>query len=457
MSSAGNTPPPAPAPSVFISYASEDRAAARALRDALAAVGLDVWYDENELTGGDAWDQKLRRQIRDCEYFMPVISATTERRKEGYFRREWRLAAERTLDMADDVLFIVPVTIDDTSEQSARVPDKFLTVQWLRAPGGQRNPALDALALRLLAGEHHIAPRRGGVTAPPVLMGNRPPPAAAAEHEGAPPMPHFPHPPEKGGVGHWLRFFAEILWWFVTGTWLLLTRLPRWMRIFAGIWVIVVLLGPCRMGDSKKPSARRDEEKHTEAEIEKAIQAAAQYVAEATQAQEPPNAPNAPPGDKAKAKRERDPGRIAAKIGEEMTRRYGGKGAEAVPKPLIITPFSRDNQDAVSTQFSQAVFSACYGHLILAQRTDALISPALPGASNDTALATLGKRSRADFVLGAHVAKAEDGTRALAVRLIKSADGSVAWSGDYPLAAGNGAAVGAKIAEAILPLLPPKK
>jgi hypothetical protein len=66
--------PPAPRPTVFISYASEDRAAARSLRDALDAAGLDVWYDENELSGGDAWDQKIRRQIRDCEYFMPVIS-----------------------------------------------------------------------------------------------------------------------------------------------------------------------------------------------------------------------------------------------------------------------------------------------------------------------------------------------------------------------------------------------
>src|SRR5436190_22269017 len=164
MSSAGNTPPPAPAPSIFISYASEDRAAARALRDTLLATGLDVWYDENELTGGDAWDQKLRRQIRDCDYFMPVISATTERRKEGYFRREWRLAAERTMDMADDVLFLLPIAIDETSESGARVPDRFLTVQWLRAPGGQLTPALDALARRLLAGEHHVLPRPPLVT-----------------------------------------------------------------------------------------------------------------------------------------------------------------------------------------------------------------------------------------------------------------------------------------------------
>src|SRR3954467_12336473 len=180
MTSAGE-PPVAPRPSVFISYSSDDRVAARLLRDALQATGLEVWYDENELGGGDAWDQKIRRQIRECDYFMPLISASTERRKEGYFRREWRLACERTLDMADDVLFLLPVVIDETSEIGARVPDRFLTGQWLRAPGGQWTPALDALSQRLLAGEHTIAKTRPPLTSRATQAPWSPPPQAAAE------------------------------------------------------------------------------------------------------------------------------------------------------------------------------------------------------------------------------------------------------------------------------------
>src|SRR4051812_50034664 len=107
MSSAGNTPL-VPHPSVFLSYASEDRAAARALRDALLAIGLEVWYDENELAGGDAWDQKIRRQIRDCDYFMPMISATTERRKEGDFRREWRGAGRGAREKGGGAVVFFP-------------------------------------------------------------------------------------------------------------------------------------------------------------------------------------------------------------------------------------------------------------------------------------------------------------------------------------------------------------
>src|SRR5258706_15355007 len=113
-------------PTVFLSYAAQDRPAAQSLRDALSGLGLEVWYDESELGGGDAWDQKIRRQIRECTYFMPIVSAQTEARREGYFRREWRLAVDGSHDMAADGMFLLPVVIDAPAESAARVPDKFV-------------------------------------------------------------------------------------------------------------------------------------------------------------------------------------------------------------------------------------------------------------------------------------------------------------------------------------------
>src|SRR6516165_11548342 len=155
-----------PAPSVFLSYASEDRSAAQTLKEALSALGLDVWYDESGLDGGDAWDQKIRRQIRECDFFMPLISAQTEVRPEGYFRREWRLAVERTLDMADDHPFLLPVVIDDTTQDGARVPERFLSVHWLRLAGGRPTPALEALCRRLVSGQPVIEPSKKKPTQP---------------------------------------------------------------------------------------------------------------------------------------------------------------------------------------------------------------------------------------------------------------------------------------------------
>jgi hypothetical protein len=37
----------------------------------------------------------IRREIRDCALFIPVISANTASRHEGYFRLEWDLADQR--------------------------------------------------------------------------------------------------------------------------------------------------------------------------------------------------------------------------------------------------------------------------------------------------------------------------------------------------------------------------
>ena len=111
-----------------------------------------MWFDQSELRGGDAWDAKIRRQIHECALFVPVISQHTQERAEGYFRREWKLGVERTHDMAEDVAFIVPVVIDDTSDANARVPDKFREVQWTRLPGGETPPAFAERVKALLAG-----------------------------------------------------------------------------------------------------------------------------------------------------------------------------------------------------------------------------------------------------------------------------------------------------------------
>src|SRR6185436_2944158 len=49
---------------VFISYASQDAGAARRVCEALQMAGVEVWFDQSELVGGDAWDAKIRRQIK---------------------------------------------------------------------------------------------------------------------------------------------------------------------------------------------------------------------------------------------------------------------------------------------------------------------------------------------------------------------------------------------------------
>lgn len=145
-----DSPPASASRAVFLSYAREDAAPARRIAEALRGFGVEVWFDQNELRGGDVWDQKIRRQIRECALFIPIVSTNTQVRAEGYYRREWKLAVERTHDMSENRTFIVPVLVDETKESAADVPEQFLKAHCTRLRGGEPTPQFVEQVKRLL-------------------------------------------------------------------------------------------------------------------------------------------------------------------------------------------------------------------------------------------------------------------------------------------------------------------
>ncbi len=147
---------------VFLSYASQDAQAAQRICAALRSAGIEVWFDQSELRGGDAWDQSIRKQIKTCALFLPIISRNTHERVEGYFRLEWKLGVDRSHLIAADQAFLLPLVIDDTRDDDERVPERFREVQWTRLPRGETPPAFVERVRRLLAGESSAEPVRAG-------------------------------------------------------------------------------------------------------------------------------------------------------------------------------------------------------------------------------------------------------------------------------------------------------
>jgi len=143
---------------VFLSYASQDAEAAQRICAALRSAGVEVWLDQSELRGGDAWDQSIRKQIRSCALFLPLISKNTHARAEGYFRLEWKLAVDRSHLIAAHKAFLVPVVIDATTDEEEHVPDKFRELQWTRLPGGETPPAFVRRIAELLSKEASASP-----------------------------------------------------------------------------------------------------------------------------------------------------------------------------------------------------------------------------------------------------------------------------------------------------------
>ncbi len=165
---------------IFLSYASQDADAARRICDALRAAGLEVWFDQSELRGGDAWDASIRKQIKECALFIPIISANTNARSEGYFRLEWKLAVDRSHLMADDQAFLFPVVIDDIFESTARVPDRFRERQWSRL-NDEESIAAFALRVKELLDSPPASENAGIVPAASMPVSERPPNSQAVK------------------------------------------------------------------------------------------------------------------------------------------------------------------------------------------------------------------------------------------------------------------------------------
>ena len=119
-------------------------------RERLRALDTDSWFDMDQLEAGDNWDQKIRLNVQRCTVFLPLISPETERRLEGYFRREWKAAALRTEAIADGLPFIMPLVIDPAMETAhvRHVPDAFRVPQWMHFEGPNAIPQryLDSVA-----------------------------------------------------------------------------------------------------------------------------------------------------------------------------------------------------------------------------------------------------------------------------------------------------------------------
>lgn len=383
----------APRPTVFISYASEDREAARLLTDALPGFGLEVWYDESELGGGEAWDQKIRRQIRECDFFMPLVSAQSEARREGYFRREWRLAVERTLDMTDDHLFLLPIALDDTDQAGARVPEKFLAVQWLKVPGGRPTRALESLCRRLASGNIE-APQPARTTS-----------RGRANAGSAAPLrnPEFP----REEPGQRIRFWVEVVQWALRSAWVLFKRLPRWVRIVVSLWLCVVLVTHC------ESSRHRGAADLSPAKVEKL-----KAISE-----------------------------IAGKFADDSDKDEGDGS------PLLAIPFIAPAGDAAAQKLARSAFATTYGKLSLA-RPGRVSTTADPLPSQDLGAALeRGRANHSTYVLCGTIDAVGNG-QALTVRIAKVADGSLIWSKAYPVPGTDPAMIAAEVAQQIPPLAP---
>ena len=106
----------------FISYAHDDhdRQVARRLYRDLLTAGHAPWLDDEDLLPGDDWAARITEEIRQCKYFLALLSATSLD-KRGFVQRELRMALDVLDTIPIDERFLIPLRLDRCEPKDQRL------------------------------------------------------------------------------------------------------------------------------------------------------------------------------------------------------------------------------------------------------------------------------------------------------------------------------------------------
>ncbi len=110
---------------VFLCHASVDKPKVRELDKKLRESGVDTWLDENSLIPGQNWDVEIPKAIGNSDVILICLSMNSVD-KEGYINKEIMYALDKSLELPDGDIFIIPVRLEE-----CRVPSRLSRWQWV--------------------------------------------------------------------------------------------------------------------------------------------------------------------------------------------------------------------------------------------------------------------------------------------------------------------------------------
>ncbi len=109
---------------VFLSYSWDDKRVVERLKNAFEKNGVGVFFDDDELKIGEDYNKTIKNYIKNCDFFVPIISKNALGDTSRYvYDKEWRSAI--VLDGYKDESYIRPYIIDDTSPIDSGIPEEM--------------------------------------------------------------------------------------------------------------------------------------------------------------------------------------------------------------------------------------------------------------------------------------------------------------------------------------------
>jgi len=112
---------------IFLSYSWDDKVIVERLKNEFEKNGVQVFFDDDELKTGDRYNQVIKKYIKNCDYFLPIISKNSIENKNRYvYDKEWKSAI--VLDGYKDESYLRPYIIDDTPPTDDRIPEEIRNI-----------------------------------------------------------------------------------------------------------------------------------------------------------------------------------------------------------------------------------------------------------------------------------------------------------------------------------------
>lgn len=109
---------------VFLSYSWDDKSVVERLKNEFEKNGISVFFDDDALKTGERYNQTIKKYIKNCDFFLPIISKNAIENKDRYvYDKEWRSAI--VLDGYKEQSYIRPYIIDDTPPTDNAIPEEI--------------------------------------------------------------------------------------------------------------------------------------------------------------------------------------------------------------------------------------------------------------------------------------------------------------------------------------------
>ncbi|MCP4105134.1 MAG: DUF1566 domain-containing protein, partial [Desulfobacteraceae bacterium] len=95
------------------------------LHDDLKSKGMEPWLDKEKILPGQNWKILISKAIKECNYFLALLS-TNSVSKNGFVRKELKIALEIYNNYSPEDVFIIPARINECEP----VDERLQYLQW---------------------------------------------------------------------------------------------------------------------------------------------------------------------------------------------------------------------------------------------------------------------------------------------------------------------------------------